>query len=132
MLVLMRFTASDTSPQAAQSLQARQETLVQSLSAAPGFSSATLGRSPDVPEEWVVATNWDDTGSFRRGLSRYEVKLALGALAPESQNLTSVFEVIGEGHGTDWHTRASDRAADASTAVPGIATSGSPRFDMGE
>ncbi|MCH9816018.1 MAG: antibiotic biosynthesis monooxygenase [Actinomycetia bacterium] len=128
MLVLMRFTANSPSVQSAESLQARQETLVGSLSEAPGFVAATLGRSPDVPQEWVVASRWTDAGSFRRGLSRYEVKLALGALAPESENLTSVFEVIGEGDGSAWHTRSSDRASDAETTGPGDNRAG-PRWD---
>jgi hypothetical protein len=119
MLVVMRFDAKSSSPSEAESLQERQKSLVQALSGAQGFRNATLGRSPDDPGQWVIVTRWVGVGSFRRGLSGFDVKLALGALASESVDTTSVFEVVGESDGQSWTTRSSDRSADADTTGPG-------------
>ena len=50
--------------------------LLTELERRDGFLSGSLGRAMDDPGEWVLVTRWADVGSYRRGLSAYEVKLA--------------------------------------------------------
>ncbi|WP_203338132.1 antibiotic biosynthesis monooxygenase [Nocardioides limicola] len=37
----------------------------------PGSLDATLGRNVDDPELWVLATSWENVGSYRRALSAH-------------------------------------------------------------
>jgi heme-degrading monooxygenase HmoA len=57
------------------------------LAARPGYLRGSVGRSTDDPEVFVLLTEWQDVGSYRRGLSAYEVKAGawelLGRALPE-------------------------------------------------
>lgn len=50
--------------------------LLEALAARPGFLHGELGRSADDPSLWALVTRWDGVGSYRRGLSAAEVKIA--------------------------------------------------------
>jgi heme oxygenase (mycobilin-producing) len=83
------------------------------LAARPGFVRATLGRSTDDADAWVLVTEWQNVGSYRRALGNYEVKLRATPLLGEALDLPSSFESLVEladGHST---VRPSDREADA-------------------
>ena len=41
----------------------------------PGFRRGRVGRSVDEPAEWVLVTEWEGVGAYRRALSAYEVKV---------------------------------------------------------
>ena len=47
--------------------------LVLGLSA--GFKSATVGQNLDDPTLWVLTTEWENVGSYRRALSSTRAKL---------------------------------------------------------
>ncbi len=49
---------------------------LQALAARPGFVRGRLGRLLDEPGTWLLVTEWDSVGAYRRGLSAYDVKLA--------------------------------------------------------
>lgn len=68
--------------------------LLLALSGRPGFVRGTLGRSMDVPEEWVLVTEWDAVGSYRRGLSAYEVKLAFAPVMAYVRDESSAYETV--------------------------------------
>lgn len=60
----------------ADGLAASVAALIDALAARPGFLSGELGRSADDPSVWALLTRWDGVGSYRRGLSAAEVKIA--------------------------------------------------------
>ena len=45
------------------------------LSEAAGFISATIGQNLDEPTLWVLTTQWENVGSYRRALSSTRAKL---------------------------------------------------------
>ncbi|WP_254790566.1 antibiotic biosynthesis monooxygenase [Blastococcus tunisiensis] len=57
-------------------LAAAVEALLAALAARPGFLHGELGRSADDPSLWALVTRWDGVGSYRRGLSAADVKIA--------------------------------------------------------
>jgi heme oxygenase (mycobilin-producing) len=59
-----------------------------------GFVSGSLGRAMDDPSEWVLVTSWADVGSYRRGLSAYEVKLAFAPVMPYVRDEVSAYEIV--------------------------------------
>jgi quinol monooxygenase YgiN len=60
----------------ADELAAQCAALLEALAARPGFLHGELGRSADDPALWALLTRWDGVGSYRRGLSAAEVKIA--------------------------------------------------------
>ena len=74
-------------------LAAAQEA-VAALAARPGFLRARVGRAADDPDQWVLASEWDAVGSYRRGLSAYDVKLALAPVMPFVVNEPGAYEVV--------------------------------------
>jgi heme-degrading monooxygenase HmoA len=65
-----------------------------SLAQRPGFLRGHLGRAADEPSNWVLVTEWDSVGSYRRGLSAYDVKLATAPLMALSVPEPSAYEVL--------------------------------------
>jgi heme oxygenase (mycobilin-producing) len=64
------------------------------LAQRPGFLRGRLGRAVDEPGTWAVVTEWDSVGSYRRGLSAYEVKLATAPLMALSLPEPGAYEVL--------------------------------------
>jgi hypothetical protein len=86
-IALLRFDTTDDG------LQGQLEELLDLLAAKPGFVRGRLGRATDDQTAWVLATEWDGAGAYRRALSSYEVKVLaplLGMARPEA----SAFEVL--------------------------------------
>ena len=50
--------------------------LLAALAARPGFVDGEFGRSTEDGDLWALVTRWDGVGSYRRGLSAAEVKIA--------------------------------------------------------
>lgn len=105
MISVTHFRAGDTgfSERAADALAA--------LSARPGFVRGTLGRSTDDDGDWVLLTEWQNVGSYRRALGNYDVKLRATPLLGEAVDLPSSFEALLElSADGDTTVHASDRA----------------------
>ena len=45
------------------------------LAEAPGFITGTVGQNLDQPTLWVLTTEWQNVGSYRRALSSTRAKL---------------------------------------------------------
>lgn len=86
------------------------------LSERPGFIKGTLGRATDDDSEWVLVTEWDSVGAYRRGLGGYEVKLIATPFMAQAVDQPSAFEplVTATPDGV-LSVRDSDRARDADT-----------------
>lgn len=86
-IVVHRFDDSELS------LQTELEQLLATFAQRPGFTSGRVGRATDDHDAWVVVTEWQGAGAYRRALSAYEIKLLaplLGRARPEA----SAFEVL--------------------------------------
>jgi hypothetical protein len=89
----------------------RAQEALRALSARPGFVRGSLGRSTDDEQAWVLWTEWENVGSYRRALGNYDVKLRATPLLGEGLDLPSSFETLVDvrpGGVTTAH--ASDRA----------------------
>lgn len=72
MLVVNRFRVP---AEAADGFRVDLERARQALAARPGHLDSRIGRNLDDPELWVLTSTWESTGSYRRALSAYDVKL---------------------------------------------------------
>jgi hypothetical protein len=105
MLVVTRFDSTDAS------FQERATAALDVLATRPGFVRGRLGRAADDPSVWLLSTEWDSVGSYRRSLSSYDVKVVATTLLAEGRDEVSAFEVL---HAVDTGNppavRPSDRA----------------------
>jgi heme oxygenase (mycobilin-producing) len=72
---------------------AEAEQLLDVLAQRPGFVRGRLARGTDEPGSWVLTTEWQGVGAYRRALSAYDVKVLapfLGRARPEP----SAFEIV--------------------------------------
>lgn len=77
----------------------------------PGYVRGRVGRAADDPAQWVLVTEWEGIGAYRRALSAYEVKLTATPLMAWGRAEPSAFEVIHAlDAGQTLETRQSDRA----------------------
>jgi heme-degrading monooxygenase HmoA len=79
---------------AADDAEQRGRTVLDALSGRPGFRRGRLARAVDEPTAWVLTSEWDSVGSYRRGISAYEVKLVATTLLAEGRDEVSAFEVV--------------------------------------
>jgi hypothetical protein len=89
----------------------RARTALSVLAARPGYLRGSLARSTDDPQAWVLITEWENVGSYRRALGNYEVKLHATPLLADALDLPSGFEsLLDVAPGGATQARASDRA----------------------
>jgi hypothetical protein len=81
----------------------------------PGFVAGELGRSPDVPEQFLLTMRWRDVGSMRRGMGGFEAKIALAPVMATAVDEVSVFEVLLEVADGSLHETDSARAPGEAT-----------------
>lgn len=91
------------------------------LAATPGFDSGWVGRSPDVPDRWLLAARWSDVGAMRHALGSFDAKMILGPLQSASTGQDIVVEILSEPDGPGIRRHGSDLASDAAEARPGSA-----------
>ncbi len=90
------------------------------FAARPGFLRGRVGRAADDPTAWVLTTEWDGVGAYRRSLSAYDVKVDAATLLGRGRDEPSAFEVlISEDAAQPAATLPSRRAADAASASIG-------------
>ena len=59
----------------AERFQAEAEQALRLLAERPGFVRGSVGRSTDDAGSWLLLTEWESVGAYRRGLGGYQVKL---------------------------------------------------------
>jgi hypothetical protein len=88
---------------------ARSREALIALAGRPGFVRGSLGRSTDDAEAWVLLSEWDSVGSYRRALGAYDVKMRATPLLADALDLPSAFEALLEvAPGGALQERASD------------------------
>lgn len=90
-MVVTRF---DVTGEGAAGFEGRAAAALDVLATRPGFLRGRVGRAADDPSAWLLATEWDSVGSYRRSLSSYDVKVVATTLLAEGRNEPSAFEVL--------------------------------------
>jgi heme oxygenase (mycobilin-producing) len=90
--------------------ESRARDALEVLAQRPGFVRATLGRSTDDIDAWLLITEWENVGSYRRALGNYDVKLRASPLLAEALDLPSSFESLVTTDGDVVTSRTSDHA----------------------
>lgn len=85
----------------------------------PGCRRGHLGRSIDDPRRWLLQTEWDTTGAYRRALSSYDVKLRAVPVMYHAVDEPTAYEALVEAVPQGLVEHASDRDPGAATASPG-------------
>jgi hypothetical protein len=88
-MVVTRFDVTD-----AADFEPRAVAALDVLAGRPGFLRGRVGRAADDPGAWLLSTEWDSVGSYRRSLSSYEVKVVATTLLAEGRDEISAFEVV--------------------------------------
>jgi heme oxygenase (mycobilin-producing) len=116
-LVVSRFAVAEPDG-AAFAAQARAA--LAALAVRPGFRRGRVGRAVDDPAEWVLVTEWEGVGAYRRALSAYQVKVEATPLLGQARDEPGAYEVLvaADGPGAEVTAAASDRAADAGSVAP--------------
>jgi hypothetical protein len=69
----------------------------ETLAGQAGFVRGSIGRNVDDPELWLLTTEWDGPGTYRRALSAYDVKLAAVPVLSRALDEPSAYEPVGPG-----------------------------------
>ncbi|MGN6606350.1 MAG: antibiotic biosynthesis monooxygenase family protein [Jatrophihabitans sp.] len=64
------------------------------LAGRPGYLRGSLGRSTDDPTAWVLVTEWENVGSYRRALGNFDVKVGATPLLAGAADLPGAFETL--------------------------------------
>jgi hypothetical protein len=92
----------------------RAQAALAALAERPGYQRGTLGRSTDDPDAWVLLTEWENVGSYRRALGGYEVKVQATPLLGSALDVPGAFEILLDiAPGGAASARPSDRASGA-------------------
>lgn len=84
--------------------------LLEVLSAAPGFRTGQISRSPDEPDTWLFVTVWEGVGAMRRGFGTFDAKVAAAPVMLSAADRVSAFETLVEVSPGTIVTRGSDLA----------------------
>lgn len=73
---------------------ARAEDALAALAARPGYLRGSLSRSMDDPADWLLLTEWESVGAYRRALGGFEVKMTATPLLAQALDLPGGFETL--------------------------------------
>ena len=112
-LVVTRYTVPE---QAGRGFYAKAKSAIKVLAEQPGYVRGRIGRATDEPLQWVIVTEWQNVGAYRRAIGTYTVRveavpfLALARDEPTAYEILYADNLDPEGSTAEWGT---DRAADA-------------------
>lgn len=90
-LVVIRFRTLD--PRANEGLAALRSA-VKVLAQSAGFLGSAIGQATDDPDLVILTLTWRDIGSYRRALSRMEVKMQVVPLLAQAIDEPTAFEIL--------------------------------------
>ena len=64
------------------------------LAARPGYQRGRLLRALDDPRHWILVTEWESVGTYRRALGAFDVKVYATPLLAESLDEPSAYEPL--------------------------------------
>lgn len=112
MLVVTRF---DVPEGGAADFLPRAQAALAAFAARPGYLRGRVGRAADDPTAWVLTTEWEGVGAYRRSLGAYDVKVDAAPLLALGRDEPNAFEVLVSDEGV----APSRRAVDAGTSAVG-------------
>ena len=80
-----------------ESFAERAEAALKILATRPGYVRGQLARSTDDEQDWVLVTEWENVGSYRRALGGMDAKMIAMPLLAEAIDIPSSFEVLATG-----------------------------------
>ena len=72
----------------------RARAAVSALAQRPGYRSARIGRAVDDRGLFVLETEWEHVGAYRRALSGYDVKVAAWPVLGEALGEPTAYELL--------------------------------------
>lgn len=99
----------------------RAREALDALRSQPGCRRGHVGRSMDDPSRWLLQTEWDSVGAYRRGLSSYDVKMRAVPVMYHAIDEPTAYEALVEAASGELLDHVSDRGQDAASAAPGRA-----------
>ncbi|MQA04801.1 MAG: antibiotic biosynthesis monooxygenase [Streptosporangiales bacterium] len=81
--------------------------LVDALRPCHGHVATKIARAADEPSQWLIVSEWENVGSYRRALSAYDVRVRAVPLLATAHDEPSAYEVLLD---TETGSRSSDRA----------------------
>lgn len=69
----------------------------EALSTQAGYVRGRVGRNVDDPELWVLTTEWEGVGAYRRALSSYDVRVAAVPTLSRALDEPSAYETVEPG-----------------------------------
>lgn len=89
MIVVSRFRVP---AETAEEFRGKARAALDALAERPGYVAGRIGRNVDEPGLWVLTTWWQNTGSYRRALSAYDVRLTAVPLLSRAVDEPSAYE----------------------------------------
>ncbi|MCL6641220.1 MAG: antibiotic biosynthesis monooxygenase [Candidatus Rokubacteria bacterium] len=89
MLGVLRFEADDDGE-----FFAAAKAALTLLAARPGFRSGRLARAYDEPTSWLLVTEWESVGAYRRAMGSYEVRAGATPLLSRARPEPSAYEPL--------------------------------------
>lgn len=127
MLLSLRFRAGETGAPAIDESALTQ--VLAALAAKPGYARGSVGRSPDAPNIWLLAVEFDSVGNGRRALGAADIRPILWPLMPAAMDEFSTFEPLAVcAPNGDPVSLVSDLAADAGEFRLGTSSTGDGDF----
>jgi hypothetical protein len=93
-VVVNRFRVSETEQRAFRADLGRAH---ETLAMQQGYVAGRIGRNVDDPELWVLTTEWEGPGAYRRALSAYDVKLTAVPVLSRAVDEPSAYETVEPG-----------------------------------
>jgi hypothetical protein len=90
MISIAHFTSAEPD------FEQRAQLALSTLATRAGYVRGSLSRAMDEPAHWVIVTEWENVGSYRRALGAYEVKLHAAPLLGEALDMPSGFETVAD------------------------------------
>ena len=94
MIVVNRFRVTESD---AEAFRADLERAHQTLAVQAGYLAGHMGRNVDDPGLWLLTTQWEGPGAYRRALSAYDVKVAAVPTLSRAIDEPSAYEDAGPG-----------------------------------
>jgi quinol monooxygenase YgiN len=116
LLVLTRYVVDD--PAGDESFRLRARDALEALTSQPGCRAGNVGRALDDPHRWVLQTEWDSVGAYRRALGAYDVKVRAVPLMYSQIDEATAYEALVQGGPGGLVDGESDLAPGAASATP--------------
>jgi len=79
---------------AQEQVSAELSALIDVFATLPGFRRARAGRCIDEPDVWILSTEWENVGTYRRALSSYAVKTSGHPVFVRIEDQPGTYEVL--------------------------------------